>query len=339
MSRDTDPEAVAGQLLELIRECEEHLCRIVDALPERTGSFVSWCRTVAGLDPLVSATLGLPTSPDERRALAIGAESDAPVFLSLRRALRERFGVYLGGLDSILSNYDVPDLRSRGPKVASLASMVAGADGAKQSAVRRTPEAVARALRTGDLALYRTSEVDSDLWVVLKTLQEWPSVWHSPDCRSLIERLIEIARSEVRTPQSRIADRRHAWWTARTLAEASANTSLGVSANLAAELIDSLLSRPVYVPALHVAERTFVPEAEGDATALWELVNVAEALRHAHAILPEHCLVALSTRRDVLVSEALHDRPMLNVRQATVAVRAGFEARASMSCGSARPLP
>jgi len=336
VSDEGENRVQSEQLLQLVRDCENHLCVVVDALPDRRASFASWCRSLVELDAEVLGALGLPTSPEERRALAIGVDSDAPAFVSLRRTLRERFGVYLGGLVSIFSNYDIAALRSREAKIVDLASMVAAADGAKRTTMRRTPEAVARAVRDGDLAMYRTSEVDSDLWVVLKTLQEWRSLWRTRDCMILIERLVEISQQEVTNPQSRIADRRHAWWAARTLVEVSADAALGVSAHQAADLIWSLLSRPVYVPALHVAERTFVPEAEGDATTLWELVNVAEAIRCSAGVLPEHSLTALCARRDTLVTEVLHDRPIRGVRQATVAVRAALEAIDSMSPSGVR---
>ena len=94
----------AEEFAALVSECEKHLCAVLDALPERSSSFITWCRSLVNVHADFLSAMGLPTLPNERRALLIGVESNAPAFISLRRALRERFEVYIGGLQSILDN-------------------------------------------------------------------------------------------------------------------------------------------------------------------------------------------------------------------------------------------
>lgn len=325
MSRGVTTPTVEA-LRALAVDTSYRLASVVDELPRRYGSFQSWLLTLLGADDDVLIALGLPDALEEKLALEAMIRSDVPIFVSIRRSMGDRFMVYLGGVHNLCRLKNVPDpLPSHGGKVKALLEMLAS-DGTRRHHRVRTPEAVARGLAGGNLGAFRTNEIDTDLWVVLKTLQERPEQWLSPAGRTLIDYIVHVARDEIESPGSRVSDRRHVWWTARTLAEVGLLPESGVPSNAASDLAICLLGRPAYVPDVHVVANSLTPELSGvEVTQLWELINVAEMLSVAGERIGSDAIYQLEQREDALVHWLLSREPSSNMRILSITLRAAIQ--------------
>jgi hypothetical protein len=315
----TDHEAPAR---ELAGRLQGVLADWVASMPDALPQAGMWLRSVASTpDPVLAGALGIPTRPAEQDAIqAMLAEGAHPVFDQFHRDFHQRLDVYLGGIDGLARAADATEeLRAQHPKLVAIREVLAR-DSHHTIRPKRSLAAIVEAVKNDSLRGYRTGDVDSDLWVVLKTLQENLARGHA-SLEVLIKFVARIVELEATYSGQHISDRRHAWWAVRTLHEASRITENYLAHEELERFVTQLLSEPLYKGS--APNQWLSPEFSQELTLMWELTNITELLvgnwqpRFSAKILDQ-----LYEREERLMVDLLGSQIPKDMRLATVSARA-----------------
>lgn len=316
----TDEAAAA-----LTARCDGLLVDWLNRLPEPAGSTGAWLRQLLDGEPDLRRAMGLPTNTGELEATRVLIDDDSPAFRTWRSHLNQRLQIYLGGVEGLSTSSEAsPDLRGLCPKVHALREMI----GHEPRAWPRTPRtltAVRAAVGAGSLRTFMTSEADSELWVVLKTLQEHSGTGENPEhLVPLIDWVTDLVRAETRYPGQHISDRRHAWWAVRTLYEAADAGYVSSHERLLDQFLRQLIAEPVYLADPIAIGASLVPDFHPRIVVGWELINISELMRGWPSHIDGDLLVALHEREEILMGDLVADAPPVDMRVATVYARAGI---------------
>ncbi len=310
----------SDEVEKLALETQAQLADWIDRLPRADPEARRWLKVVTTGQDDVTRALGIPTHKREQTAVQTVIASDHPLFGQFRSDLNQRIQIYLGGVEGLArSESATTDLRSHADKLHEIRRMLRH-DPRVVRPPDRTLGAVVTAVNNGSLRGYRTGDVDSDLWVVLKTLQE-----HLPSKHDSLSKLVEfvtrVVGLELAHPGQHISDRRHAWWAVRILYEASSITQGYMQPEDLEKFVLLLLAEPLYTRAASM--QWLSPEFNEQLTVIWELTNISELLRGGWNLpLSDSLLRQLVDREESLMSDVLESPKPNDIRVATVSSRA-----------------
>lgn len=294
----------------------------VNGMPDPQPQAGVWLRLVSDAsDPLLAAALGIPTLPAERAAIgAMLAEGAHPLFDRFHRDFHQRLDIYLGGIDGLARAPGAArELQAQGPKIVAIRETLAR-DPRHTNRPKRSLAAVVESVKNDSLRGYRTGDVDSDLWVVLKTIQENLARGHA-SLAVLVEYVARVIKLESAYTAQHISDRRHAWWAVRTLHETSRLSQNYLSHGELESFVAQLLSVPLYSGG--VRNQWLSPEFSEELTLTWELINITELLiGNWQPPFSREILERLYEREERLIVEVLDSPIPTDMRLATVAARA-----------------
>lgn len=296
----------------------------IDLLPGPCGSAQEWLVQLVESDPNVRRAMGVDGGVAELEAMKTFIRSDAPHFRMWQSNLNQRLQIYLGGVQGLAASRHSRRLSEHSDKLRSLREMFQD----QPHAWTRTPRtlaAVAKAVDADSLRWFRTSEIDSELWVVLKTIQE--NLTDRAGITSLIRLIdwvVECVRAEICQPGQHIADRRYAWWAMRTLYQAVEVGYVPQGAAYLTAFLRQLLAEPVYVANPIATGVALEPYFHDKTAAGWALVNIAELRRGWHRYVDGSVLPLLEQREDSLMYDLLSAHAPSDMRVATVYARGGL---------------
>lgn len=314
MSSKTAQE-FADQLAELLADW-------VDRLPDAGSSSQKWLRALTKAPPDLREAMGFPAAEDELRTIRRVIASDAPTYAQFKLNQDKRLQIYLGGVEGIAASPGThPHLAMHSAKLHAIRQLLkrkpAGLAGKS-----RTLSSIAKAVDVGSLREFHTTEVDSDLWVVLKTVQENWETKATQQLILLIDYVVNVVAEDIRNPGLHIADRRHAWWAARTLYQARSLGLSGVADTTLAGFLDQLMNEPTYITASLGAHHSLVPEFHEKIVGGWELINICEMLRGWPNDILDNVFLRLTRRERELMGDLMSDELPRDMRVATVYLRA-----------------
>lgn len=307
---------------ELGEQLQSVLANWVNSMPAAQPQAGVWLRLLAETsDPVLGSALGIPTQRAEQEAIvAMLAEGAHPLFDRFHRDFHQRLDIYLGGVDGLArAPSAAKELQAQRPKLVAIRETLAR-DPRHMIRPRRSLAAVVESVKNDSLRGYRTGDVDSDLWVVLKTIQENLARGHA-SLAVLVEYVAKIVELESTYAAQHITDRRHAWWAVRTLHEASRISQDYFSHADLERFVAQLLSEPLYN--VGVRNQWLSPEFSQELTLTWELINITELLiGNWQPQFSIDTLDRLYEREERLIVEVLDSPIPKDMRLATVSARA-----------------
>lgn len=297
----------------------------IDLLPDPYGSGQEWLIQLVESDSSLRRAMGVPGGVAELDAFRTFIASDAPPFRIWRSDLNQRLQIYIGGVQGLATANNAPaELLEHREKMDALREMLQNQPYA-WTRPPRTLAAVIRAVDSESLRWFRTSEIDSELWVVLKTIQE--NIADHPNTPGLIRLVDWVANAvlaEIDHPGQHIADRRYAWWAIRTLYQCTQVGYVAQGADYLTTFLRQLLAEPVYA-ANPIATQVALEAYFHDKTATaWALVNISELLRGWYRYLDHSVLPLMEERETSLMGDLVTAPRAVDMRVATVYARGGL---------------
>jgi hypothetical protein len=313
----------AGQVQRYAKDILYHIDQLINLLPSRSPSASEWIRQLLEGPSHLRRAMGMGDEQHDARIIRTMLESNSPAFKQWRDLMNTRLQIYLGGVEGLALGADITFLLARHrDKIRALREML-GNEPRTIPRRRRTLSSVVVAIDSGSLRDFWTGEADSDLWVVLKTLQEsfaGPVVADS--AVKLVSWVAKTITADNQFPGRHVSDRRHGWWAVRTLYQAATIGLYTDEDRVLARYLIRLLSEPTYASNPLAAYSSIVPAFHEELVTGWELINVAELLRGTWTAQLEPALIlALQDREEYLVMQIVATGMPIDLRVATVYAR------------------
>ena len=229
-------------------------------------------------NPQLCGRIGL-SSGDAREPLAALMATHGIIPTLVARILTQRVLIYLS-IIPLLSKHDFASAEIAGIAY-DLQSLISSLKYDEPVGRDLRVAFVAPAVRAHGLSWFRGTAIDSDLWVVLKTLYEDPTGGESNERRLMYKFIIDQLREDARHP-GHIVEPRHAWWALTVLVSGSTDLLPGSLdlGPLVERSIGALLGRRNYIPPNDVMEASLVPELHNrDREEIWAAINMARLLK------------------------------------------------------------
>lgn len=310
----------------------------LEAIPRAEPSAVGWFRTLLSeRQPTARLALGLNVSTSEART-AIGAlQSDSPLFHHFKYQLNQQVQIYLGGVETLSHEVELPAQVARHLGMIRDVRGMLGRQPIMQQRVPRTLASVTTAIRSGSLRIFRTGDVDSDLWVVLKTIHENWNFASPESIKALVDYVARIVSLELQHPRSQIADQRHAWWAVRTLYEATARKFYPPLDEDLAVFLRLLLDAGIYDEDVESRAQRRGDETHSRETMAWQLINISQLKLGWSTFIDHATLERLNERESVLIEDVRRQHTLTDLRLATVYLRAEILYRDSAALSRGAP--
>lgn len=281
-------------ILQEIRRYEKTVLDVIDVMTKASNryNFNEWLSNLStSRQPDVFSLFGFPTRPQVVNALLSIVRDKSDIAGPITSLLGQRVALHLAPIEQIaahtMADGQIKDIPK---KLHPVKQMI---DKARQPIHRKTWASVVRALNAHDLSPFRESLVETDLWIVLKTLQEYTG--EMKGLNTMQSFVWQHLNEELRRP-GHIPEPRHAWWAIATIVRTKGKTWLQKNRGSIEAIYTTLLDRPTYSPREDIVKRSIVPELHDEEREnLWRSINICLLLRKTRDLLSEDTLMKLKS--------------------------------------------
>lgn len=241
-----------------------------------TETIISWFIRILKSYPNICEKFALPSDTRLKNALLKILTIESSIKNPISYLLTNRLEQYLASLPNIcshnMSSQSIKDSMEIYYKLKRLINFY------KTASQNKSISATTTALKTHRLHLYKESNNETDLRVVLRSFYEDKNDGNRNDRNLLLNFILEQLVNESNQP-GHISERRHLWWSIFTLLSESDLKWITTNKNAIDNQINYLLSLPEYSPSGDVLSKSSVPElitVENDK--LWETINICRIL-------------------------------------------------------------
>lgn len=239
-------------------------------------TITSWFVKVLKSYPNICEKFSLPTNPQLKNALLKILTTESSIKNPISYLLTNRLEQYLASLPDIcshsMSSQSIKDSMEIYYRLNRLINFN------KSASQNKSISAIANALKNHRLHLYKESNNETDLRVVLRSFYEDKNDGNKNE-RSLLLDFIMLQLLNESNQPGLISERRHLWWSIYTLFSESDYKWLSINQNDIENLIKYILNLPEYSPSGDALSKSPTPElitVENDK--LWETINICRVL-------------------------------------------------------------